>query len=194
MLDSLASAGYGPLSEEFAQVRNSVRSGESVPSALHAIASRNQSLLLKRATWLMAAGYSVGSDAYSSLREAADDMLSVFALMRERSASFSMQKYTLLAGTVLVPLILGTLLAAILNLDVSFSFDQESTTHPEAIQDAAAGAAPFYILIYAMLSSLLIAQLEGGWRRFLPYAMILAPLSLVLFELARTYSLFAAFA
>jgi len=194
MLDSLARSGFGPLSAEFAQVRNSVRGGQGIPAALNAMAEHTQSRLLKRTAWLMAAGYSVGTGAYSSLREAADDMLSVFSLMRERSASLSMQKYTLLAGAVLVPLILGTLLGAILGLDVSFSFDEDAASNAEAIGDAAASAAPIYILIYAFLSSLLIAQLEGGWRRFIPYALILLPLSLVLFELARTYPLFSVLA
>ncbi|VVC02442.1 Type II secretion system (T2SS), protein F [Candidatus Burarchaeum australiense] len=195
MLDSLAHSGYGPLSEEFAQVRNSVKAGASVPNALNAMASRSQSLLLRRTAWLMAAGYSVGTDAYSSLREAADDMLSVFSLMRERSASSSLQKYTLLAGAILVPLILGTLLSSILQLDItSFTFNASDSANAQAIHDAAAGAAPFYLLIYALLSSLLMAQLEGSWRRFLPYAIILAPLSLALFELARTQPLFAVIA
>ncbi|MDO8339033.1 MAG: type II secretion system F family protein [Candidatus Burarchaeum sp.] len=195
MLDSLATAGYGLLSQEFAQVSNSVKAGASVPSALNAMANRSQSLLLKRAAWLMAAGYSVGSEAYASLREAADDILSVFLLLRERSALASMQKYTLLAGAILVPLILGTLLGAILKLDiVSFTFDEVGALNAQGIRDAAAGAAPAYILIYTFLSSLLIAQLEGSWRRFVPYVVVLAPLSLGLFELARTTPLFAALA
>ena len=192
MLEYLASADYGPLSQEFAQVRNSVKAGASVPSALNAMASRSHSLLLRRAAWLMAAGYSIGSDAYASLREAADDMLSVFLLLRERSSLASMQKYTLLAGAILVPLILGTLLGAILKLDiVSFTFDPADALNAQGIRAAAAGAAPAYLLIYALLSSLLIAQLEGSWRRFVPYAVVLAPLSLALFELARTQPLFA---
>jgi pilus assembly protein TadC len=192
MFDSLADAGYGLLSQEFAQVRNSVKAGASVPSALNAMAQRSQSLLLRRAAWLMAAGYSIGSDAYASLREAADDILSVFLLLRERSALASMQKYTLLAGAILVPLILGTLLGAILKLDVvSLTFDEAGALNAQGIRDAAAGAAPAYILIYALLSSLLIAQLEGSWRRFVPYAVVLAPLSLILFELARSQPLFA---
>ncbi len=193
MLNSLSTAGYGLLSEEFAQVRNSVRGGSGIPSALESMARRNHSSLLQRSLRLISEGYSLGNDAYSLLKEAADDMLSVFSLMRERSAAFSLQKYSLRAGAVLVPLILGTLLGAILGLDLSFSLDG-APNQSEQIQATVADAAPAYVLIYSLLSALLIAQIEGGWRHFLPYALALAPLSLFLFHLARTYPLFSSFA
>jgi Flp pilus assembly protein TadB len=193
VLDSLAKAGYGPLSEEFRKARNAARAGASFPSALLAIGSRNSSVLLQRAVGLMAAGYSLGSGAYSSLREAAEDMLSVFAIMRERTASASMHKYTLLACGFFVPFILGTLLRAVAQMDVgSFAIGSAgAAANSRTILEAAQGASQFYVALYALLSSLLIAQVEGNWRRFFPYFIILAPLALLVFSIAQQYSLFS---
>lgn len=193
ILDSLAKAGYGPLSEEFKKSRNAMRAGASFPSAILAAGSRNSSVLLQRAVGLMAAGYSLGSGAYSSLREAAEDMLAVFAIMRERAASASMHKYTLLAGGFFVPFILGTLLNAVAQMDAgSFAIGSaDAAANSGTILAAAQGASQFYVAIYALLSSVLIAQIEGNWRRFFPYFAILAPIALLVFSISQRYSLFS---
>jgi Flp pilus assembly protein TadB len=193
IFDSIAGAGFGPLSEEFSIARNQVRAGASFKSALASISARSTSPLLVRACSLMSAGYSLGSRASGSMREAADDMLSVSALMRERSSTNALHKYTLLAGGLLVPFILGTLLNAVGRMGSGSLFftDASAQMNARAMLEAAAGASLGYVAIYALLCSLLIAQTDGNWRRFMPYAIFLAPISLAIFLFSREHAVFS---
>ncbi len=193
VISSIARAGYGALSDEFETAARQVAAGSSVPGALRKIGERNNSVLLSRAVLLISKGYESGADMYHALRESAEDILSLFALVRERRSILSLQKYTvIIGGAVLVPLILGSVFQVVggLSSGLEGGFLQKSAD-AGAIQDAAALAAPVYLGIYALVSSLMVAKQEGDERRALIYFVFMLPLAEALFFLAKSANVFA---
>src|SRR3989338_4326481 len=110
-ISALAQGGYGVLSEKFAHAKRQVQSGGWVDEALLNLQSSSASVLFSRFCGLLLQAYHTGADMKAALRRAASDMMANFALVRERSAVLSMQKYTLFfGGAIVVPLILGSVL------------------------------------------------------------------------------------
>ncbi|MEM4389290.1 MAG: type II secretion system F family protein [Candidatus Micrarchaeia archaeon] len=187
ILESIAGSGFGPLSEEFRMALNQVRSGMPLERAVLEIGERNDSLLLSRATHLLAAGWSAGAAFEHAVRETAEDIMGFAALVRERAALLAMQKYTMLiGGSVLVPFILALVanMVAELNLSAGALFSALPATERLTLFSATLDAVQAYLIIYAFLSGLLVAFQEGSPRKALVYFLILAPLSLGVFKLS----------
>jgi len=64
---SVAEAGYGTISDEFARVVQEVNTGESIESALEQMALRNPSLYLRRAVWQIVNALRTGTDMGKTL-------------------------------------------------------------------------------------------------------------------------------
>jgi Flp pilus assembly protein TadB len=187
IIHSVSLAGHGPLSEEFTIAYAQIASGSDVPSSLRALSEENDSVLLSRATGLLIQAYSSGSDMQRAMKETAEDMFSIFSIVRERESLLALQKYTLLfGGAIIVPLVLGGIASTVSGLS-STGLDFISSTSPEermALFNASVGAAQAYTVIYSLLASLFIAQLGGSFRFFAQYFIVMAPLSLACYSLA----------
>jgi len=191
IFSSISSSGYGPLSEEFGIAAREIKGGGSVSSALASMSKRNGSVLLERANNLLLQGYESGADMYSAFRETADDILSVFSLVRERASSLSMQRYTLLlGGAVIVPLILGTSMHFVSGLSSGFGVFSPPSSD---LYETSVAAVQIYLFIYAVLASVLIAQQEGEGRKALVYFLFIAPTAYALLSISRSIDLFSFF-
>lgn len=191
IFSSISSSGYGPLSDEFGIAAREIKSGGSVSSALSSMSKRNCSVLLERANNLLLQGYESGADMYSAFRETADDILSVFSIVRERASSLSTQRYTLLlGGAVIVPLILGTSMHFVSGLSSGFGV---FTPPSNDLYETSVSAVQIYLFIYAVLGSVLIAQQEGEPRKALIYFLFIAPTAYALLSLSRSIDLFSLF-
>jgi len=194
MIDSVASSGYGPLSEEFAKARKLVASGTAVPEALDSVRRNNSSLLLNRAISLLIESYRSGTDLSFALKEVAEDVFELQALVKESSSALSLQKYTLLAASgILVPLILSLLLNTVSSLDFSLGAAEassmvSSTPGRQALVASFVFSAQAYLVIFSAISSLFVALQEGNARRAVLYFAGLSPLALLVFNLVRTAS------
>lgn len=188
MLALLAKGGFGRVSMAFSLALARQKAGDSFQSSMAAAARHCPTPLVSRAFSLIVVAYETGADMYFALRECADDIASLFALARERSALLSIQRYTVLASAAfLVPFILGTViyLAPLLSATSAAGGAQ-----PDAAPIGALGAAcQSYLVMNAALCALLLALTEANPARAALYFALCAPLSLLFFSLASSSAL-----
>lgn len=179
MLSSLAQGGFGRLSEAFAAALRRHKSGEPFQHSLERALEECPSPLAGRAFRLLSVAYETGADMRFALRESAQDVSLFFSLLRERSASLSLQRYTIFASSaLLVPLILGTLVSSVPSIANAGS----SVSSANAAQlPTLSSAAQAYLFICAALSSLAISILESHPKKAILYFAAIAPLSQILF-------------
>ncbi len=182
----------GLLGQEFKIAYRQISAGSSIESALNSISERNNSILLKRANGLIVQGYYAGADMYSALRETAEDIYSLFALVSQRKSVLTLQKYTLIfGGAVLVPLILGSIVhvTGVLNSE-SFSVMTTGTmiTGNSEILNSIVGATQVYLFIFSFISGLMIAYQENEPRKAVIYIILFLICTTVLYNIALSYA------
>ncbi len=192
MLSQISEADSGPLSEEFSGVLRQIRSGANPIDALNSLSLRTNSLLLSRCARLLVIAYRGGSDTYWAVRATAEDMLSLFSLIRERASALSLQKYTLLAASaILIPLILGSVTLAVSGFAKDFATLGISQGKSQAgLFQAAHDSAFAYLLIFSAISAVFIANQEGQIRRAPIYFFTTAPLGAAVFLVSSSVNLF----
>ena len=193
--------GYGPLSEEAGKSRMQMEMNVKLDSVLEDLWARNRSPMLKRACLMMK--QMIDTNSLHRLNMLAEDMTKAFQTMRERSQMFAMQKYTLMFGAVLIPLIMkmtiGLLgsIGALLEgggMDGGIMAGFGMVSGAAAAGDAAGtggmgemiafalSIVPPYLVIYAMIASAAIADAEGKRSMAAGYFIGLCALSLVIFH------------
>jgi hypothetical protein len=101
----------------------------------------------------------------------------------------------LFAGSLIVPAVLGLVAGFVFGLSTQGMEFISSTTPAEraALMAASVGAAQAYLVIYSLLASLFISQLQGTWRSFFPYFIAMAPVSLLVYNLALNFRIMTLF-
>ncbi|MFA6907486.1 MAG: type II secretion system F family protein [Candidatus Micrarchaeia archaeon] len=190
MLALLSKGGFGRVSEAFALALARQMAGDSFQSSMAAAARYCPTPLAARAFSLIVVAYETGADMYSALRECAEDVSSFFALMRERAALLSIQRYTVLASSaLLVPIILGTVVYLAPTLSGASAAGAGSAQPDAALLSTLALASQIYLVMNAALSALLLALTESNPARAALYFAICAPMSLILFSIASSSAL-----
>ncbi|VVB58583.1 Type II secretion system (T2SS), protein F [Candidatus Anstonella stagnisolia] len=195
IIAALAGGNYGGLSEKFSEAKRQVQTGASVASALGNVQKGANSLLFSRFCSLLLQAYYTGADMKIALRRAASDMLENFALVRERAAALSMQKYTLFfGGAIIVPVLLGSVLRISLALSGgAFSgvemFGEGFAADNPSIETAIVPALHVYLALFALFCSILFGVFEGRSAQALLYFAILLPVSQMLFVLSYSVNL-----
>ncbi len=175
---TIASFATGPIAQEFGIVKNQIASGVSPKSALSNVAQRTDSLLIHRCISLMLLGYKSGADMRVALRKVAEDVYSTFDQLRERKNAIAMQKYTLLAGSaLLVPLVMG------IAIGMSKVIGKSGVAGSGASIDMM-GPSAAYIIIFALLSAIYSATLEGNSKKAVIYFLLAGPLALLVLILS----------
>ncbi len=189
IIEYLSKADYGALSEEFNKALLEIRKGASIETALKNMSLRNNSRILSRALELIIQGYNSGAKMSKIFRETASDILETRSIIRERIATMTIEKYTLLlAGGIIVPLVLGLLVGLVTKLDfVSSDFLQigMGAAERKLLLNAAMLANQLYIAEYALLASVFIANMENNIKKAVIYACILMPLSFAVYMIAQ---------
>ncbi len=187
----IASADYGLLSREFDFAFLEIKKGAPVEQALESIKLRCKSRIIDRAINLLILGYKSGADMSQTFKDAAEDILETQGILRERSATMVIEKYTLLfAGGLLVPAILGLLVGLVQGMNFSSINSLGIGLSPadkKSIFDAAMIANQAYIFEYALLASFFIANQEGNRKKALVYALLLIPLSFASYSIAKGF-------
>ncbi|MFZ5501721.1 MAG: hypothetical protein ACOY58_07420, partial [Candidatus Micrarchaeota archaeon] len=106
----------------------------------------------------------------------AEDMIGAFQEKRERSQLFSMQKYTLVLGAILMPLIMKMALGLL--------GEMGGLLGEGAVEAASvcASLVPPYIVIYSMMSAMAISDAEGKGSSLGIYAVGLCAIGLLSFR------------
>lgn len=197
MLEHASSSPSPALSEQSCAVLRQIRAGSNPQKVLAQWAERTPSIMLSRALSLFLIGYQTGGKLQKALRASAEDLLSSFALVRERAALLSIQNYTLMAAAAfLVPAILSMSLSfslqisqmqtgtpiSLSNADISLAqspagASQSSDSGSLSLIHAAQGAIPVYLMLNCIIISFFISLAEGAREKMAHYAMLLTLLS-----------------
>ncbi len=178
IFETMEKAGYGALSEEAAKSKRQLAMNVKTDTVLEDLWKRNDSPALKKAATMLKHVFDTNS--FSQLHGIAEDLLKNFEIRRERASLMSMQKYTILFGGLLIPMILRIALLLIGSL-VEFFQDPAA---PQLI-DYTVSLIPAYLVIYALISSFYIADIEGKKSRAAVYFLLLVTVSLLTFNFVR---------
>jgi Flp pilus assembly protein TadB len=168
-------AGYGPLSDEAEKSGKQLSSNLGAGLVLDDLASRNRSPMLRRACAMLKHVFATNS--FSQLNRLAEDMLRFTEVRRERAGLLAMQKYTLLLGGLLVPLILR------ITLGLLGSMAEFLAQGGDAADNVGFARAliPAYLVIYAALSSNYIANMDSRRSQSAGYFLAIAGAGLAAF-------------
>jgi len=187
------SEGHGELSKEFKKTYKEIKTGESVKKALKNMEKRTESKLIKRATRVIINGHESGSNLSKALEETAEEAKKLHEIKRKRKLSTTIEKYTLLlAGGLIVPFILGTLISIIGSLELGTITHLDigaSEGIRKQIKNNAIKGNQTYIAIYSVIASLFVSYQEKEMEKAFIYILILLPVSLAIFNLAKTINI-----
>ena len=101
------------------------------------------------------------------------------------------EKYTLLlASGIIVPLVLGLIVGLVQGMDFSgieeFGIGTNVSQRKELLGTALI-AIQAYIAEYSIIASVFVSNQEGNIKKAIIYALILLPLSLIVFSAAKTF-------
>ena len=142
---------------------------------------------MKQAIEILLIGYRAGSDLTGTLRAIAVMVMETLALVKERRAVFTMQKYTLTASlAIIVPVILGSTfnLASAL---AKISTQTPNLPNPEII----ANSVQIYLALASAITAYFIASAEGQRTKAVIYFLIMFLPAIVIFTYASSGHLFA---
>ncbi len=178
------------LGEEFKKAESEIDAGSTIESAFERMKNRNKSLQLNRALDLILNSLILGADMKNTFRETAEDFIQTNSIFRERSASMTIEKYTLLlAGGIIVPLVLGM----ISGLVSGFNFSAISEigiglteVDRNKLVEACLIGNMIYIAEYALIASFFVAMQEGNSKKAVVYSIIILPLSFIAYFFGKT--------
>ncbi|AJF60206.1 MAG: type II secretion system F family protein [Candidatus Diapherotrites archaeon] len=192
-IERFSKADYGELSREFRRAHESILSGASPEEALEKMNNSNRSKTLERAVNLIVQGINSGSEASHVFKETAEDILETNSILRERSSSMVVEKYTLLlGGGIIVPLILGLLVGMVHELNFNSLAELGiglPTEQREAVMQAALLANQLYLVEYAIIASVFVAFQESDSKKALLYAAVLLPLSFIAYHAGQMFGI-----
>ena len=175
IFESIENGGTGALSKEAAKSKRQLSMNIKIDDVLDDLWKRNCSSMLKR-TCLMIKQM-IATNSLDRLSMLADDIIAIFQIKRERSQIFALQKYTLIFGAFLIPLIIKMTLHLLESMSGLFN----DATVSETIAFAASVVPP-YLVIYAMICSASIADAEGKKSVATIYFLVLALIGLLTFH------------
>ena len=172
LLSSMSRYSVPPLREELLISLKQAKANVKQESILDDLWKRNRSLLLKRFSTFLGHAISAGHDVSRYLSLIAEDILSALEMRRERESLFSMQKYTLIFGALLIPFIIGS----------TMSLSAQIATLNGGSPSAGLGSTTIsYLAIYSFLSAAFVSYAEGRSSSFMKYFAFLSIASMALF-------------
>ena len=189
-IKKIAEADFDLVSADFRRAQIQINNGASIESALLQIKELNKSRAYSRVIDLFLQGYQSGARISDTLKETAEDLLETKAILKERQAVMIVTKYTLiLSSGIIVPAILGLIVGLVSGLNFysmgEIGLGMSSETRKALFEMAILGTT-IYIFEYALLSSFFLALQEGNKKNFWVYALVLVPISTIIFTLAKT--------
>lgn len=165
---------FGALSEEAAKSRRQMEMNVGAGAVLEDMAARNRSTMLERACRMLL--QMVETNSLDRLNSLAEDMINAFQERRERSQLLSMQKYTLILGALLMPLIMK------MALDLLGQMGSLLGEHAAQTAAICASLVPPYVVIYGVISAMAISDAEGKGSSLAIYSIGLSTVGLLAFH------------
>ncbi len=165
---------YGELSSEAAKSGRQLSMNLRIDTVLEDLWKRNGSPMLARACMMLQ--QMINTNSLDKMGLLAEDMIMAFQIKRERNQLFSMQKYTLIFGALLMPLILKMTIGLLEGMGELLGGEDVGTTVAFSLS-----IIPPYLVIYAAIASSAIADSEGKGSAAAPYFLALTIVSLITF-------------
>lgn len=183
----LAETKLGAVSEEFAIANHILMRNLNLETALRRIRERTESKTLSRVLKLLTEGAIRGVDVGDAARKMAESLRNRHEIIKERSASLSLQRYTLLAAaSILVPLILGIVWGISTSLAnfptgtmAGMTFNAQKA---QQLLKVVRNVFSIYVIIHAVEASFSVARQEGDIKRSVIYLLPLAVISYFVFD------------
>jgi hypothetical protein len=178
------------LGREFQRIFSEISNGSGIVEAIERAKKRNKSRAFSSVMNLFLQSYHSGSKMGDLFKEAAENLLEMQAILRERGAVMLINKYTLiLAAGLIVPAILGLIVGLVSGMSFDslgeLSIGMAVEERKQMLELATLGT-NIYLGEYALLSSFFLALQEGNKKNFWIYSLILFPSSWIIFTLAKT--------
>lgn len=176
-----ASTFNGALNEDFKTIQKQINAGYSLSDSINWSINKNDSFILQRAFSLILYGGSIGSGVSRALKDTAEDIYEIFVLKKERAASLSLQKYTILLGAILAPIIMSMVFSFSISTNLNIEFGVSEIMRNEMISATRLGI-KLYFVMYSILASCFIS-IEEGKNKALIYLLSILFVSNVIFYL-----------
>jgi len=163
------------LGKEFHKIQNQTSSGMSTVKSLEISKNEIKNKYYSNAIDILINIYETGSDGSEILLELAEKITKEQLIEKEKQTNLLIQKYTLISSIFIVPIILGSMISVISNLNFSFL---------ENTQQISINANYIYIVLNATITSLFLGKLENSKFKILLYTVFFAIISVCLFMLA----------
>lgn len=188
LVDFIADNSSSQLGKEFRKASERIWSGMPAEEALEKIKSCSNSRPLGRSIDMIINSLQSGADMSRAFREAADDFTETSSLLRERAAAMALQKYTVIAAAIVVPLVLAMVSSMVSGMDFSaldeFGIGTGEKERKEILGAAELGAAA-YVAEFGAIASIFLGMHEGRPKKALLYAAMLMPTGLGIYFLAK---------
>ncbi len=165
---------HGALSEEAQKTQRQLAMNVGLDKALADLAERNHSAMLDRACVML--NHMIRTNCLDRIGALAEDMVVASQMRRERGQMMAMQKYTLLFGAILIPLIFRMTIGLLSGMQGILGGDDSQATIAFALS-----IIPPYLVIYALIASSAIADGEGKKSIAAVYFALMSASSLATF-------------
>ncbi len=181
IISKIALSNIDEVSDEFRYVQRQINANINVEKALMDMVKRIESPMLERVVDVLLNTFKAGGNVNERIAEIADDVLAYFELKREQSSLLSMQKYTVIAGMLLVPIVLS----------ISINLSSELMSLTSNVVDTSfivENAIPAYFIIMSSVVSNYLASIDKSSKEVF-YFSILALTSNIIFYMIMHFHL-----
>lgn len=178
VIKEVSEAGYGVLSEEFAQVVVEMNRGRSLRDALLGFSTRVGSRDVKRTMRLLLEGVEFGGPISEVLDEVSEDMRATRAVMRERKTLTSQQiSFLALASLFAGPFVMGVVAAIPTIMETMIGSGAEAAMFPLDEIAKVVTALTFYVVGQAMSAGIMMGVImfgdfKKGFKFMVPMGLI----------------------
>jgi len=173
ILETWEELKYSELSKQSSVSLRQLRANVKPENVLNDLGERNNSIILKRVSDFIS--IAINTNSIDKLQDLAEDILKFSEIERERQNILAMQRYTLIFGSLLIPIILKTSLTLVKGM--SKFFETSSLDILETIDSIA----PLYLIIYTLLTSYFISELEGRKTYASVYFIVMAVIAMAIY-------------
>jgi hypothetical protein len=170
------------LSKEFSIAVSQINNGFSVNTVLNEIKQRNASIKLHRVIDVLKLSYNSGSNLSNIFEKLSHEIQQDQTILREKANGLAIPKYTLLLSSgILIPMILKWVLKIISEIDLGLLNSYDLISNNVDLIAQINYIVYIYIFEFVLISSIFIAIIDGNWKKFIVYLIILLPLAYIIF-------------
>ncbi len=168
----LCRESLGTISKEFCIAKRQFDNNMNITNIMQDLRDRVPSKLFARVIEVLEYAFKSGRNVGEKISELAEDILMFSELKREQMSLLAIQKYSLLLGMVLVPVIIASAISIVGGLNV---------VDKQGLEGLKSSVIPAYFILMSALTSTFITSIEGKRTSELIYFSALSLITLFLY-------------